>query len=415
VTDGAGRGDFRGDQPAYVDCGADLVLASPAVLWRPRFVALSPELGHVPFLFWLLEATKPQQIVQIGLGDWVGFLALCQGVDKLDLSTLCTGIDLGHSPLEMSTETREAQVSRYKDFVTVLEPDVATAPHTVAGDRVDLLVINAPLTDDFVSTLEAEWMPRLSEHGVAVVFNDPKTLRGQAGIWLARLKDACAFLEFRHVTPGIDVLLVGRGQTGRLRTLAENAPGKQGFLGTRQLFEGLGLGMHSQYETLTRMTAAHAERLTDIAVLTIAHDKAVEAREADHKAAIADLEARIDTMRAAESRALALLEDFEAKARSLDQTRHLLEQQLADRIEDIAVLSAAHLEEAESAAKANSEMIDRLRKELEKAKSQHDEKTKALVAEKTDLEKRIEALMNSTSWRVTAPIRKLRQIVAKPQ
>src|ERR1700712_4795297 len=63
------------------------------LLYPDRAVEPSPWLGHTPFALWLIEATKPRMVVELGVHTGNSYCAFLQAVDSLGLDTRCFGID----------------------------------------------------------------------------------------------------------------------------------------------------------------------------------------------------------------------------------------------------------------------------------------------------------------------------------
>jgi hypothetical protein len=58
------------------------------MFWQPDYREASPWLEHLPFLFWLVEALRPQQAVGLGV-ESVAHFAVCQSASRLRLGTRC--------------------------------------------------------------------------------------------------------------------------------------------------------------------------------------------------------------------------------------------------------------------------------------------------------------------------------------
>jgi GT2 family glycosyltransferase len=66
---------------------------SPIVLMEPERVAGSPTwLGHAPFAFWLIEAIQPRLLVDLGIDTGNSFASLLQAVKRCNYSTFCCAV-----------------------------------------------------------------------------------------------------------------------------------------------------------------------------------------------------------------------------------------------------------------------------------------------------------------------------------
>jgi len=58
-----------------------------------RLDGQSAWVGHLPFAFWIIDAVRPDQFVELGTHTGVSYCAFCQAIEKLDLSTVAYAID----------------------------------------------------------------------------------------------------------------------------------------------------------------------------------------------------------------------------------------------------------------------------------------------------------------------------------
>lgn len=68
-------------------------LATRMLFWRARYIKRSQFLHHLPFLFWLIETHRPNSFVELGVGEGVSYFAACQAMDKLNMDVRCHGVD----------------------------------------------------------------------------------------------------------------------------------------------------------------------------------------------------------------------------------------------------------------------------------------------------------------------------------
>jgi hypothetical protein len=264
-------------------------LTSRAIFWQPRHPADSPTLVHLPFLFWLVETARPERVVQLGLGDGVGFLALCQAIDKLGLESVCLGLDLRiEDKPALSADQAMACETLYGDFAFVASEDPAHATRHMRGGPVDLLLIDAPVDAALLSSLRAAWQPLLSDRAL-IVIHDPDTnlATPEAREFIDGLRASHPSIAFPQAATGIDVILPGPHQPDRLLRFAELEMGTPGYLAARQVFARLGQGIGREQEaksgqlSLRRATSDLDEARTRIAEL----EKEIEPLRAEMQAA----------------------------------------------------------------------------------------------------------------------------------
>jgi hypothetical protein len=66
-----------------------------ALFWRPRHLAASDDLWHLPFLFWLTDLARPRVFASTGMEDGVAYFATCQAMDRTGGGGRCHGITAG--------------------------------------------------------------------------------------------------------------------------------------------------------------------------------------------------------------------------------------------------------------------------------------------------------------------------------
>ena len=510
VTETGQRSD-----PASLGQDLHIPLTSRAVFWLPRHQQMSESLLHVPFLFWLIETCRPGNVVQIGTGDGVAFMAVCQAVDKLSLGVPCLGLNLEGDLPAMPGPMTEQHRSHYEDFSFVISEGLAASVRHVCDQDIDLLILSAELTDDRVMALRAHWQSRLSDRAVMLLMDPDRTARGaSAREFIESYEHSCPSVRIAHSDSEIVAYLVGKEQPERLKALASLSIGDPGYLAARQVFARLGQGIYQgqlarsareEIET-ARGTASVAEdrlarREDELKALHGQLERAVQA-ETEQAALANDLNAKLfdaeaaraardaqaaelERAQAAEADLTAKLEASEKDAAALRDRVKMEAAQQAEKLasaEKMLVAERARTAELEArvseleerlaeekalAAKAGEE-ADALRTELEEAASRHGTERDRLVRDydgrlgrirreletrgaelKTEHEERLrdvlalskevelraadvaernakigrlkqrlaaaedrrDALLSSTSWRVTAPMRSFRRMM----
>jgi hypothetical protein len=267
---------------------ADVVspLTSKMLFWRARYAQRSETLYHLPFLFWLVEAMRPARAVVLGVGDGVAHFALCQAVDKLNLSTQCHGIDQWPSPtptkavVEPKRAPSSASLPQSDQVPTILEVHNAThyAAFSViealdprlllarlAPGSVDLLCVDLEMTPTLVDALTYAWPTKLSASGVLLLLNaDRQCAAPAAQEFLAQIRHTRQTISFA-TGAGLVVVLWGQDQPYRLTRLAglERKPLGAGGDAGDVIADGLaddagdGLGTMEIKQIFTRLGLLH--------------------------------------------------------------------------------------------------------------------------------------------------------------
>lgn len=151
-----------------------LALIGRAGLWRPRHAAQAQQLRHMPLLFWLIDALKPRQMVQIGLSDASSYLCLCQALDKTSQDSLALGIEAAPAPSPLpgwSAEQRALHDVLYGDVSTLLAAPIEQAAAQLYDRPIDLLLLAQPLSPALIAPLSRHILPRLTERSCVVLLN----------------------------------------------------------------------------------------------------------------------------------------------------------------------------------------------------------------------------------------------------
>lgn len=431
----------------------------------PAHLPPSAWIGHLPFACWVVEAARPRMLVELGTHHGASYLAFCQAVRHCALDTRCYAVDTwqgdehsGHYGEEVHANLREINRAHYAGFSSLMRMRFDQALPYFDDGSIDLLHIDGLHTYEAVRDDFESWLPKLSARGV-VLFHDTLVREREFGVWKlwAELLERYPGFEFQH-SHGLGVLLVGAEQPQALRDLAA-LRGTPGEVPVLRLFEALGLRLrpdavpplstriddvarmvntlrsdveassHQRLETLRREAEERAQREA-----LARREEALEIARAEagraQAEAVAAMQARLEQeagRRHAEARAAAEAElqalrrqaDAEAAEREVE-TRRLREQLDAAHTDARALRSL--LETARNQAQGLADEAQALRLDAERERFEREAAHKAaldaaqdvLHAELAQLEQqraqladRLNEIESSTSWTLTAPIRRL--------
>jgi hypothetical protein len=208
------------------------LLAQPSldpIFWRAeRLGTPSAWWQHVPFAHWIVCAFQPQVLVELGTHTGVSYSAFCQAVVRANLDTRCYAIDtwLGDAHAGFYDEDVFEDLSRFHDhrygsFSTLLRSTFDEALSHFVDGTVDLLHIDglhtyAAARHDFES-----WRPKLSERGI-VMFHDTNERSGDFGVWRLwnELREQFPSFEFLH-GHGLGLVAVGNNMDPAISALCE--------------------------------------------------------------------------------------------------------------------------------------------------------------------------------------------------
>ena len=224
-------------------------LASQSLFWRAQYVKPSPTLNALPLLFWVVESARPRVCVTLGVEDAVPYFALCQAIEKLDLETMCFGINAPGEEGQDLAPILAHNEQHYADFSEISVNRHAEAADLLDEAEIDFLVIRDPITQALQDELDEHWLPRMSEQGVILFLG--------GGERIIRYVTQLAQNSGRFMldtTNGIGLALSGTEHNERLRRLCQLKVGKPGYLAVRNIFLRVG-ELHSTAVEIDSLTA----------------------------------------------------------------------------------------------------------------------------------------------------------------
>ena len=384
----------------------------PEIDWPPDHLALSAWLEHLPFAFWLIKVLRPACVVELGTERGVSYAAFCQAVDQLATGSRCYAVDTwqgddhaGHYDESVFHQLSLLNDRRYRQFSSLLRTTFAQALPAFADGEIDLLHIDGLHTYEAVSEDFRTWRPKLSNRAI-VVFHDTNERRDDFGVWRVwrELTQQFPHFEFVH-GHGLGVIAVGDTLPAPIRALFDAAGQDDLRIAVRTLFAARGASVQQSFDLQCARNQAEAQTATMTALRhqadamrTEAETMRTEAAASREQAATLGEQTTMLCEQAATLKAqlAAAQADAEAERRAAAAGRadiDTLRQHHAAAIADITaensqlVAQLAHSRHLAAAQAADANVIIELRSQLAGANDW------------------VLALQNSTSWRVTAPLR----------
>jgi glycosyltransferase involved in cell wall biosynthesis len=407
------------DEPVHYSILPGRLDIGPEIDWDPEHLATSAWIEHVPFAFWISKVLRPGCFVELGTERGVSYAAFCQAVERLGLGAQCYAVDTwqgdehsGFYDESVFNGLVELNERRYRQFSSLLRMTFNEALPYFADGEIDLLHIDGLHTYDAAAEDFANWRPKLSDRAV-VLFHDINVRRRGFGVWRLwrELKAQFPSFEFSHGY-GLGVLGVGQEPPASMRTLFEAETHDAMKMPVRGLFAARGASVHRAYdlrvahEQASRLHAEIAASRNENAAL---QQQEVALREENQKART---EADLLRQKAActDAAAAALRHDL---ATGLADAASLREQ-LAGVSAEVADLRAK-LSQQVAASRAVASGKGKEEKQAERRDNVSQEIIQDLKARLAAAEAKTDSLLTSTCWRITAPLRLVKTVIAERQ
>jgi hypothetical protein len=151
----------------FIDPALDPIFAEAS-----RAGLASAWFGHVPFAHWLVAASKPRLIVELGTHNGVSYSAFCDAVLANQLPTCATAIDTwqgdaqaGFYGDEVYNEFKTFHDPRYGTFSTLIRARFDDALVKFDNGSIDILHIDGEHSYAAVRHDFEFWKPKLSDRG----------------------------------------------------------------------------------------------------------------------------------------------------------------------------------------------------------------------------------------------------------
>lgn len=245
---------------------------SPASFWAPEQIGPQvPWLEHAPFASWLVEASRPRTLVELGTHGGFSYFAFCETVQRCGLDTRCFAVDTwtgdehaGFYGEEIFQEVANYNERRYSAFSTLVRSTFDDAVRHFSDSTIDLLHIDgrhfyADVKHDFET-----WRPKLSERAL-IMFHDTNLRERGFGVFRLweDLRQIYPHFEFLHGN-GLGVLGIGAQLPAPVRDLFGAAADPRATAHIRNAYARLGLAV-----CLSEARNREAEARTRVATLEV--------------------------------------------------------------------------------------------------------------------------------------------------
>jgi GT2 family glycosyltransferase len=391
--------------------------------WEPIHLATPmPWTGHLPFAFWLIKALRPRTFVELGTHSGNSYFAFCQAMAAFVPGGRAYAVDTwagddhaGHYGEDVFAMVSRVNTAHFGGFSTLLRTtfDDARPYFPTANEEggleagIDLLHIDGLHTYDAVRHDFETWHGALSRRAV-VLFHDTNVRERDFGVWrlFRELASQYPAFEFDH-SNGLGVLGVGPDQLPLLEALFRLPDDPERAGAFRRRFAARGTTFQRQVEIIDlQARLANAETRAQQArnLLSEAEFRASELRE-DLAWRTAVIEAQRDLIASKQATISAVAETLTARDHVLQARDRLLAQYEAKAgqyqfLIDEEIRIRREMQAGYEAAIAG---INADREVLRNTVLGTWEETAAAVAR---------LYVNSTSWKLTRPLRAMQRIIA---
>lgn len=209
-------------------------LSSRAMFWRPKYLAESDYLEHIPFYFWLIEAQESRLILEPDLQSASSYFSMCQAMDKLNLDSRCIAT-IGDSCNDKEL-IDDYNYENYREFSFLLSETLQDVIYDIDDHSIDTLVLrhDSELVRD--KSLMDRWLKKLSDQAIVLIQGSKKK---QIKPLCRRLKEDYPTFEFEHGN-GLLVVCYGNNQSSKILSLVSHKPNESGSRVIQNIYARLG-------------------------------------------------------------------------------------------------------------------------------------------------------------------------------
>ncbi|WP_317932081.1 class I SAM-dependent methyltransferase [Halioxenophilus sp. WMMB6] len=154
-----------------------------------NFKIISSWMDHVPFGYDLIEAIKPNLLVELGTHAGLSFFTFCQSVVDHDLDCVCYAVDTWEGEEHSGKYENEVYDSvanycreNFSGCSYLLRMLFEQALGHFQDNSIDIVHIDGLHTYDAVSEDFKNWYPKLKPGGI-MLFHDTAVRRDDFGVW----------------------------------------------------------------------------------------------------------------------------------------------------------------------------------------------------------------------------------------
>lgn len=252
-------------------------LSSKAMFWRPRYLAESLWLEHIPFYFWLVEAQQSNLIFEPELTSGSTYFAMCQAVEKLNLDTRCLGV---FNPINRKYEESVSKYNseNYREFSYLVDEPLKDTIYDFEDESIDVMILKYSSALLFNKNLMDAWQKKLSKKSVVLIQGSQKK---EAKHLCRKLKQTYNTFEFTHGN-GLLLVCFGESPSAKIQFLVNRGVNDTSTRVIQDIYSRLGVACNDAY--VNKVNCKKVNELNEILLLKVSElsDKSKIEKENSH-------------------------------------------------------------------------------------------------------------------------------------
>lgn len=345
-------------------------LSSKAMFWRPKYLAESLWLEHIPFYFWLVEAQQSNLIFEPELTSGSTYFAMCQAVEKLNLDTRCLGV---FNPLNRKYEESVSEYNNenYREFSYLVDEPLKDSIHDFEDESIDIMILKYSSSLLFNKNLMDAWQKKLSKKSVVLIQGSQKK---EAKHLCRKLKQAYNTFEFTHGN-GLLLVCFGEKPSAKIQFLTNRGVNDSSTRVIQDIYYRLGVACKDAY--VNKINSKKVNELNEVLLdktSELSNKKEIEKENSD---LAKNIKTRFDEIASLTKMLIETEKDRDQRVLNEKNQKEMVEklkQELKDKARHLEVVEE---KQSEAVIKLNAQLDD-AKADLKKA----EEINKTLVANK---------------------------------
>jgi hypothetical protein len=157
--------------------------------FEPRSTVFSTWVDHVSFGYDIVDAIRPQKVVELGTYNGRSYFSFCQSMIENNIDGLCYAVDTwggdehtGEYDDTIFQDVRAHARQHYRGITYLMRMLFNDAVNHFDDESIDLLHIDGLHTYDAVKEDFGNWYPKVRPGGI-ILFHDIEARQSDFGVW----------------------------------------------------------------------------------------------------------------------------------------------------------------------------------------------------------------------------------------